>query len=109
MCLHHRRDPKPPFLVPFPCPRDPDDGTKDVIRYGCALVCVRGRGVATETLGRTEAKSYCPVAVTAQEKGGDLGFAETWLNFQAVWACSSYWAPVFGLWNIVTIWTVKGH
>ncbi|KAB2094510.1 hypothetical protein ES319_A02G164400v1 [Gossypium barbadense] len=55
MCLHHRRDPKPPFLVPFPCPRDPDDGTKDVIRYGCALVCVRGLGVATETLGRTEA------------------------------------------------------
>ncbi|TYH02159.1 hypothetical protein ES288_A09G116600v1 [Gossypium darwinii] len=55
MCLRHRRDPKPPFLVPFPCPRDPDDGTDDVIRYGCALVCVRGRGVAAETLGRTEA------------------------------------------------------
>ncbi|TYI10028.1 hypothetical protein ES332_A09G112400v1 [Gossypium tomentosum] len=51
----HRRDPKPPFLVPFPCPRDPNDGIEDVIRYGCALVCVRGHGVAAETLGRTEA------------------------------------------------------
>ncbi|KHG19236.1 Uncharacterized protein F383_25016 [Gossypium arboreum] len=43
-------------------------------RYGVVFACVRERGRGARRLGRTEAWSYCPVVVAAQEKGCDLGF-----------------------------------
>ncbi|KAK8341733.1 hypothetical protein V6Z11_A08G187900 [Gossypium hirsutum] len=43
-------------------------------RYGVVFACVRERGRGARRLERTEAWSCCPVAVVAQEKGGDLGF-----------------------------------